>query len=58
MTKDGMYFPEEHLVHKLKVSDTELREFEEKRIVQGISKAGHVFYSRETCIGSEKSYSS
>jgi DNA-binding transcriptional MerR regulator len=41
----AMYFPAEHLLNKLKISDTELREFEEKGIVQGISRAGRVFYS-------------
>lgn len=40
-----MYFPAEHLLSKLKISETELREFEAKGIVQGISKAGRVFYS-------------
>jgi len=40
-----MYFPAEHLLNKLKISDTELEEFEEKGIVQRISKAGRVFYS-------------
>lgn len=40
-----MYFPAEHLLNKLKISAIELRKFEEKGIVQGISKAGRVFYS-------------
>lgn len=40
-----MYFPAEHLFNKLKISAIELRKFEEKGIVQGISKAGRVFYS-------------
>ncbi len=40
-----MYFPAEHLINKLKISESQLREFEEKGIVQGISKAGRVFYS-------------
>lgn len=40
-----MYFPAEHLLNKLKISVAELRRFEEKGIVQGISKAGHIFYS-------------
>jgi DNA-binding transcriptional MerR regulator len=41
----AMYFPAEHLINKLKISESQLREFEEKGIVQGISKAGRVFYS-------------
>jgi DNA-binding transcriptional MerR regulator len=40
-----MYFPAEHLLDKLKISATQLQDFEEKGIVQGISRAGRVFYS-------------
>ena len=42
-----MYFPAEHLLHKLHISDTQLRDFEEKGIVHGVSKAGRVFYSSQ-----------
>ena len=40
-----MHFPAEHLLDKLRISETQLRKFEEKGIVHGISKAGRVFYS-------------
>ena len=40
-----MYFPAEHLLVKLQISATQLEDFEKKGIVQGVSKAGRVFYS-------------
>ena len=40
-----MYFPTEHLLDKLQISATQLEDFEKKGIVQGVSKAGRVFYS-------------
>jgi hypothetical protein len=40
-----MYFPAEHLLDKLQISAQELSEFEQKGIVEGIPKAGRVFYS-------------
>src|SRR5579883_2606790 len=40
-----MYFPAEHLLEKLQITAEELSTFEQKGIVQGIAKAGRVFYS-------------
>ena len=40
-----MYFPAEHLLDKLRISAQELSDFEQKGIVEGIPKAGRVFYS-------------
>lgn len=40
-----MYFPAEHLLDKLQITADELSTFEQKGIVQGIAKAGRVFYS-------------
>jgi DNA-binding transcriptional MerR regulator len=40
-----MYFPAEHLLDKLRISDQELSKLEQKGIVKGISRAGRVFYS-------------
>jgi DNA-binding transcriptional MerR regulator len=40
-----MYFPAEHLLDKLQISTEQLRDFEQKGIVQGITKAGRIFYS-------------
>jgi DNA-binding transcriptional MerR regulator len=40
-----MYFPAEHLLEKLQISAAQLRDFEKKGIVHGISKVGRVFYS-------------
>ena len=40
-----MYFPAEHLLDKLQISDSQLRDFEKKGIVHGIAKAGRIFYS-------------
>lgn len=40
-----MYFPAEHLLDKLQISTEELSDFETNGIVNGIPKAGRVFYS-------------
>jgi len=40
-----MYFPAEHLLHKLQISAAELSDFEQKGIIKGIPKAGRIFYS-------------
>ena len=40
-----MHFATEQLIDKLGISAEKLSEFEQKGIVQGISKAGRVFYS-------------
>lgn len=40
-----MYFPAEHLLDKLQISAEELSDFEQKGVVEGIPKAGRVFYS-------------
>lgn len=40
-----MYFPAEHLLVKLRISDQELSNLEQKGIVKGIPRAGRVFYS-------------
>ena len=40
-----MYFSAEHLLDKLQISATQLEDFENKGIVQGVSRAGRVFYS-------------
>ena len=40
-----MYFPTEHLLDELQISSAQLRDFEQEGIVQGIPKAGQVFYS-------------
>jgi DNA-binding transcriptional MerR regulator len=50
LTDDGfkgvlMHFSAEHLLDKLQISAEELSDFEQKGIVQGIAKAGRVFYS-------------
>ena len=39
------YFPREHVLDTLRISDTQLDEFENKDIVRGTPKAGRVFYS-------------
>ena len=40
-----MYFPAEHLLHKLQISAHELSDLEQKGIVKGLARAGRVFYS-------------
>jgi DNA-binding transcriptional MerR regulator len=40
-----MYFPAEHLLSKLQISAEELSRFEQKGVVRGIARVGHVFYS-------------
>lgn len=40
-----MDFPAEHLLDKLQISANQLTDFEWQGIVQGIAKAGRVFYS-------------
>lgn len=40
-----MYFPAEHLLHKLPISTDELSDLEQKGIVKGIARGGRVFYS-------------
>jgi len=40
-----MYVPAEHLMGKLQISEEQLRDFETRGIVLGISKAGRTFYS-------------
>lgn len=40
-----MYFPADRLLDRLKISAEQLSDFEQKGIVQGIPKAGRVFYS-------------
>ena len=40
-----MYFPAEHLLHKLQISAAELSDFEQKGIIKGIPKTGRIFYS-------------
>jgi hypothetical protein len=52
-----MYFPAEHLLEKLQISAQELSDLEQKGVVQGLARAGRVFYSsrdlyrllRESC---------
>jgi DNA-binding transcriptional MerR regulator len=40
-----MYFPAEQLLDKLEISATQLEDFEKKGIIQGVARAGRVFYS-------------
>ena len=40
-----MYFAAEHLVSKLQISEAQLRDFEARGIVLGITKGGRTFYS-------------
>jgi hypothetical protein len=40
-----MYFPAEQFIAKLEISPEQLGEFEQRGIVQGIRRAGRVFYS-------------
>ena len=40
-----MYFPAEHLLDKLQISFAQLSDFEQRGIVQGIRKAGRIYYS-------------
>jgi len=40
-----MYFPAEHFLDKLQISDKELSDFEQRGIVKGVARAGRVFYS-------------
>ena len=40
-----MYFATQQLIDKLGISAEKLGEFEQRGIVQGISKAGRIFYS-------------
>ena len=46
-----MYFPAEHLLHKLQISAAELSDFEQKGIIKGIPKAGRIFYSSRDISG-------
>lgn len=40
-----MYFPAEYVLDKLQISAEVLSDFEQKGIVEGIAKAGRIFYS-------------
>ena len=40
-----MYFAAEHLMRKLQISEAQLRDFEARGIIVGITKAGRTFYS-------------
>jgi DNA-binding transcriptional MerR regulator len=40
-----MYFAREHFKNKLQISEAQLRDFEARGIVIGITKAGRTFYS-------------
>ena len=40
-----MYFPAEHFLDKLHISDQELSDFEKRGVVKGIARAGRIFYS-------------
>ena len=40
-----MYFPAEHFVDKLEISQEQLSDFEQRGVVKGIARMGRVFYS-------------
>jgi len=40
-----MHFPAERFLDKLQISAQELSDLEQKGIVKGVARAGHVFYS-------------
>jgi hypothetical protein len=44
-----MYFAAEHLMSKLQISEAQLRDFEARGIVLGITKGEGRFTPRKTC---------
>jgi DNA-binding transcriptional MerR regulator len=40
-----MYFSAEQFIVKLEISSEQLDEFEQRGIIQGVRKGGHIFYS-------------